>query len=105
MALKITDSNFQELVNTPQVTVIDLWAEWCGPCRMMGPIVDELANELEGKAQIGKLNVDENPTVPTKYNVRGIPTFLIFKEGQLVDKVVGAVSKPVLEAKIKEHLN
>ena len=105
MALEITDGNFAEIVAKDQVTVIDLWAEWCGPCRQMTPIINELAIKYEGKAQIGKLNVDDNPTVPTNYNVRGIPTFLIFKNGELKDKVVGAVQLKSLEDKILEHMN
>lgn len=100
MALEITDSNFKELVGKDQVTLIDLWAEWCGPCRQMGPVIDELANDYAGKVQVGKLNVDDNPTVPSNYNVRGIPTFLIFKNGKLKDKVVGAVPKSALSARI-----
>ena len=104
MALEITDGNFAETVAKDQVTVIDLWAEWCGPCRQMTPIINELAEEYAGKAQIGKLNVDENPTVPTNFNVRGIPTFLIFKNGELKDKVVGAVQKQSLVDKIEAYM-
>ena len=104
MALEINDGNFAELVAKDQVTVIDLWAEWCGPCRQMVPIINELAEEYAGKVQIGKLNVDDNPSVPTKFGVRGIPTFLIFKKGELVDKVVGAVGKKNLVEKIEAHI-
>lgn len=100
MALEITDSNFKELVGKDQVTLIDLWAEWCGPCRQMGPIIDELSTDYAGRVQVGKLNVDDNPVVPSNHNVRGIPTFLIFKKGELVDKVVGAVPKAALAARI-----
>ncbi|MFN7830537.1 MAG: thioredoxin, partial [Bacteroidota bacterium] len=82
------------------VTLIDLWAEWCGPCRMMTPVIEELAKEYDGKAVVGKLNVDDNPKTPTDYNVRGIPTFLIFKNGELKDKVVGAVTKQTLKDKL-----
>ena len=106
MAHEFTDANFQQEVidSGDKVTVIDLWAEWCGPCRLMSPIVEELSKEYEGRAVIGKLNVDDNPEVPTNYNVRGIPTFLIFKNGELKDKVVGAQTKQALKAKIEAVL-
>jgi thioredoxin 1 len=105
MAKEFTDANFQsEVLESDKLTMIDLWAEWCGPCRMMTPIVDELSSEYDGKAVVGKLNVDKNPKVPTDHNVRGIPTFLFFKNGQLVDKVVGAVTKKVLQDKIDQYL-
>ena len=105
MAHTFTDANFQtEVIGNNQVTVIDLWAEWCGPCRLMTPVVEDLAKEYEGRAVIGKLNVDENPEVPTNYNVRGIPTFLIFKNGELKDKVVGAQTKKYLQDKIEALL-
>lgn len=101
MAHTFTDANFQtEVIESSKVTVIDLWAEWCGPCRLMTPIVEELSKEYEGRVVIGKLNVDENTEVPTNYNVRGIPTFLIFKNGELKDKVVGAQTKKFLQDKI-----
>ena len=102
MALQVTDSNFDELVlNSGKPALVDFWAEWCGPCRMVGPIVEELAEEYDGKVQVGKLNVDENAEVPTKFGIRNIPTLLFFKDGQLVDKQVGATSKSVLAEKIK----
>ncbi|MDX2136124.1 MAG: thioredoxin [Saprospiraceae bacterium] len=102
MALEFTDANFEtEVLKSDKVTMIDLWAEWCGPCRVMSPVVEELAKEYEGRANVGKLNVDFNEKVPTEYNVRGIPTFLIFKNGALADKVVGAVSKKVLQEKLE----
>jgi len=101
MAYEFNDDNFKsEVLDSEKVVMIDLWAEWCGPCKVMGPIVDALATDFEGKAVIGKLNVDDNPNVPTEYSVRGIPTFLIFKGGALVDKVVGATTKEALKAKI-----
>lgn len=105
MAYEFSDSTFQtEVLGSDKVTLIDFWAEWCGPCRVMSPVIEELATEYEGKAVIGKLNVDENPEVPFNYNVRGIPTFLLFKNGQLVDKVVGATSKQALKDKIDAHV-
>ena len=101
MAYEFSDASFQtEVLGSDKVTLVDLWAEWCGPCKMMTPVIDELSTEYEGRAVIGKLNVDDNPNVPTEYNVRGIPTFLIFKNGELKDKVVGAQTKQVLKDKI-----
>ena len=104
MAKEITDANFNELVNGETPVVVDFWAEWCGPCRMIGPIVEELATEYEGKVIVGKMNVDENNDVPGEYGIRSIPTVLFFKGGQLVDKHVGAASKNVLEDKLKALL-
>jgi len=105
MAYEFSDAGFQEeVIDSGKVTVVDLWAEWCGPCRMMTPIIEELAHEYEGRALIGKLNVDVNQSVPTQYNVRGIPTFLIFKGGVLQDKVVGLQTKKVLQDKIEALL-
>lgn len=105
MAQEFTDASFQtDVLASDKVTVIDLWAEWCGPCRMMTPVIEELSKEYEGRAVVGKLNVDENPEVPTNYNVRGIPTFLIFKGGELKEKVVGAQTKKFLQDKIESLL-
>lgn len=105
MAFEITDSNFEtEVLKSPKVTLIDFWAEWCGPCRAIAPIVEELAREYNGRALIGKVNVDENPEVTVRYGVRNIPTILFIKNGQVVDKQVGAVPKSVLEEKLKAHL-
>ena len=105
MALEITDANFDEIVlKSIQPVVVDFWAEWCGPCRVVGPVVEELAKEYEGKAVIGKLNVDNNPEVSTKFGIRSIPTILFFKGGQLVDRQVGAVPKAALETKLKAQL-
>ena len=101
MAHEFSDATFQkEVLESDKVVLIDLWAEWCGPCRMMTPVIEELSKEYEGKAVVGKLNVDDNPKTPTDYNVRGIPTFLIFKNGELKDKVVGAVTKQTLKDKL-----
>ncbi len=101
MALEITDANFEEVVmKSDKPVLVDFWAEWCGPCRMVGPVVEELAKEYEGKAVIGKLNVDNNPQVASQFGVRSIPTLLFFKNGQLVDKQVGAVPKNILNSKL-----
>lgn len=105
MATQITDSNFNELVNKENtVAMVDFWAEWCGPCRMIGPSVEELSKEYEGKAVIGKLNVDDNPNIASSFGIRSIPTILFFKNGKVVDKQVGVVPKAELERKLKAHL-
>ena len=98
-------ANFEELaLNSDKVVMIDFWAEWCGPCRMVGPIVEELAAEYDGKAVIGKVNVDNDPDISMKYGVRNIPTILFLKNGEVVDKSVGAVPKNVLSEKIDAQL-
>lgn len=105
MAVEITDSNFDNFVNQSEKPVlIDFWAEWCGPCRAIAPAVEQLAQEYEGRAIIGKLNVDENSQVPVKFGIRGIPTLLFFKNGQVADKQVGLVSKDVLKTKLEALL-
>ncbi len=105
MALEFSDSNFEEEVLRSDIPVlVDFWAEWCGPCRMIGPIVEELATEYDGKIKIGKMNVDHNPGVPGKYGIRSIPTLLVFKNGEPVDKVVGAVPKTNLTSKLDAQL-
>jgi thioredoxin 1 len=100
MAAIITDATFAETISSNNVVVVDFWAEWCGPCKAISPIIDELATEFEGKAIIGKVDVDENVDVCEKYGIRNIPTLLFFKNGELVDKVVGAAQKAQLKAKI-----
>lgn len=105
MAIEITDSNFEEVVlKSDKPVLIDFWAEWCGPCRMVGPVVEELAGEYEGKAVIGKLNVDHNPETAIKYGIRSIPALLYFKNGEVVDRQVGAVPKNILEGKLTAQL-
>ncbi len=100
MALEVTDANFEELVNAGKPMVLDFWAEWCGPCRMVSPIIDELATEYEGKVTIGKMDVDNNNDVVVQFGIRNIPTVLFFKDGKLVDKQVGAAQKSAFVAKI-----
>jgi len=101
MALEITDANFDELVmNADKPVMIDFWAAWCGPCRMIAPIVEEMATEYEGKAIIGKVDVDSNPNVAMKYGIRNIPTVLFVKNGEQVDKQVGAAPKQAFKSKL-----
>lgn len=102
--IELTDANFEQFVNSDKPVLVDFWAEWCGPCKMIGPVVEELAGEYEGKAVIGKINVDENPTMTAKFGVRSIPTLLVFKNGQVVDKQVGAVPKSVLAQKLTAQM-
>ena len=104
MAQKITDANYKELLAQDKLVVVDFWAEWCGPCRSIAPAVDELAAEFEGKAIIGKYNVDDDNALSSEMGIRNIPTFLFFKGGKLVDKQVGASSKADLKAKIEANL-
>ena len=104
MAFQFTDNNFQESALAGGVSVVDFWAEWCGPCRLIGPIIDDLSKQYEGKAMIGKVNVDENPEISLKYGIRSIPTILIIKDGEVVDKQVGVTTKANLEAKLAAHL-
>jgi len=105
MAFEFTDANFKETaIENSGVSVVDFWAEWCGPCRMISPIIEELASEYDGKATIGKVNVDHNPEVSMKYGVRSIPTILILKNGEVVDKHVGVTTKQALSAKIEAAL-
>lgn len=104
MALEITDNNYKEILSEGKPVVIDFWAPWCGPCRMVSPIIDELAAEYEGKVVIGKCDVDENGDVSADFGIRSIPTVLFFKGGQLVDKQVGSAPKPTYVAKIETLL-
>src|ERR1700727_181130 len=98
MALEITDANFDELVlKSDKPVLVDFWAEWCGPCRMMTPTIDAIASEYQGKAKVGKLNVDDNGQTAMRYQIRGIPALLLFKDGKVVDQRVGAVGKSDLQ--------
>lgn len=103
--VEITDANFeQEVLKSELPVLIDFWAVWCGPCKMIAPIVAELANEYEGKVKIGKLDIDNNQQVSIKYGIRSIPTLLLFKEGKIVDQIVGAVPKATIVAKLNAQL-
>lgn len=103
-AIVLNDANFDATINSDKPVLVDFWAEWCGPCKMIGPVVEELAGDYEGKAVIGKLNVDENPSVTARYGIRSIPTLLVFKGGQIVDKQIGAVPKSVLAQKLEAQV-
>jgi len=106
MAFEFTDSNFGiEAIEKKGVAVVDFWAEWCGPCRMITPIIEELSSEYAGKATIGKVNVDTNPETSQQFGIRSIPTILIIKDGEVVDKHVGVISKPALKDKIDSFLS
>lgn len=94
--VELTDANFKDTINTHKPVLVDFWAEWCGPCLMLGPTVEELAEEMEGKAIIGKLNVDHNPNTAAQFGIRSIPTLLVFKGGEVVGKQVGVVPKATL---------
>jgi thioredoxin 1 len=104
MALIVTDENYKEVIGGDKPVVLDFWAEWCGPCRMVGPIIDELSKEFDGKVLIGKVDVDENNNIVAEYGIRNIPTVLMFNKGQIVDKQVGAASKDVFNEKITKLL-
>jgi thioredoxin 1 len=102
--MELTDSNFDQVIKSDKPVLVDFWAEWCGPCKMIGPVVEELAGDYEGKAVVAKLNVDENPQVTARFGVRSIPTLLVFKNGQIVDKQIGAVPKSVLASKLQAQV-
>lgn len=103
-AIEITDDNFEEIIATDKPVLIDFWAEWCGPCKMIGPVVEELAGDYSGRAVVGKIDVDSNPNISAKFGIRSIPTLLVFKNGEIVDKQVGAVQKNVLAQKLDAQI-
>lgn len=105
MAVEITDSNFQELVlNSDKPVLVDFWAAWCGPCRMLGPIIEELHGDYDGKAVVGKVDVDNNQQIAMEFGIRNIPTVLIFKNGEVVDKFVGVAPKATIAEKLNSYL-
>ena len=105
MALEITDGTFEELVlKSEKPVLVDFWAIWCGPCRTLGPIVEEIATDFDGKAVVGKVDVDNNQQASMDYGIRNIPTILIFKGGEVVDKIVGVASKETIEEKLSAHM-
>ena len=102
--IEVTDSNFNEIVKKDGLVVVDCWAAWCAPCRMIAPVIEELAKDYVGKILFGKLNVDSNRRVPLEYQIMSIPTVLVFKDGVLVDRILGAMPRRLLEQKLTQHL-
>jgi thioredoxin 1 len=102
--IEVTDATFKEIIENHPLVVVDCWAPWCGPCHMVAPVIDELSGDYAGRILFGKLNVDENPQVNMQYEIMSIPTLLVFKNGKLADKIIGALSKQMLEPKITQYL-
>uniref|UniRef100_A0A7V4LCJ9 Thioredoxin n=1 Tax=Desulfobacca acetoxidans TaxID=60893 RepID=A0A7V4LCJ9_9BACT len=103
--LVVNDATFEaEILNSSMPALVDFWAAWCGPCRAIAPVVEELARDYQGKVKVAKMNVDENPKTPARYNIRAIPTLIIFKGGQVSDQITGAVSKSIIEGALKKVL-
>jgi thioredoxin 1 len=102
--IELTDKSFNGELEKHELLVVDCWAPWCGPCRMIAPVIDELAKEYKGKMTFGKLNVDDNSAVASKHNIMSIPTLLVFKKGKLVDRITGAMPKAMLEPKLTSHI-
>jgi thioredoxin 1 len=103
--LTLTDETFeQQVIKADKPVLVDFWAEWCGPCRMLAPTVDALASEFDGRMVVAKLNIDDHPMTPTRFNIRGIPTLLLFKGGRVVEQIVGLVDKGTLKRAIERHL-
>ena len=102
--IEVTDATFKEIIQNHPLVVVDCWAPWCGPCHMVAPVIEELSRDYAGKILFGKLNVDENPQVSMQYEIMSIPTLLIFKSGKLLDKIIGAMSRQMLEPKITQYL-
>ena len=96
MAKEITDQEFENIIKSENITLVDFWAPWCGPCKQLSPLIDELSSDMSGKIDVVKCNIDDNPESPSKYGVRGIPTLMIFKDGKLIDSKVGSIQKSAL---------
>jgi len=102
--VELSDANFREVVRSHPVVVVDFWAPWCGPCRVVSPVLEQLASEMAGQATFGKLNVDDNPVTSQQFGIQGIPTIMVFKDGEPVDGLVGAAPKQMIEARIRPYL-
>ncbi len=103
--VELTDANFSQVVKSHPVVVVDFWAPWCGPCRVVSPVLEQLASEMAGQATFGKLNVDDNPATSQQFQIQGIPTIMVFKDGEPVDGIVGAAPKQMIEARIRPYVD